>query len=162
MTNVTDIRRKFDFHENTFGTKNKNYEEQYLKDNKGKVRHYLWFSFSILSLSFVLVATNFVERCQQNFVFTSFSFKLTCVLFFSYLLVSMLCYSKVTSKYKSIIYFHLWKNHMYLCILDLSLAIGSIFTFTYSVYPAYQGACIAFTCLFALLLVSLNCMLLYD
>ena len=138
--------------------------ERYKKENIGKktkARHYVWMIATSAMIAFIGVVSKFMERCQTSLIFSTISFKTSCMLFATFICFSFICLTKVRIHKDHYIYF-LWHEQKALSIITILLAASAIILFTYAIWPAYEEASIVFATLGTLFLANLACVILYD
>lgn len=140
-----------------------NYQRYRFENNRrgSTIRFWIWIIPSSFFIVFLGWATNFVDRCRENFVFETITFKLSLLFFIigltfaSYVLYRLKEYNYHRAQMVRI---HLWASGITTvvsCLLFLIL-------FTISIYPAFHESSIAFTILAFMLLMNIGCLLLTD
>lgn len=126
-----------------------------------KAKFWVWIIFSIATIVFISVISNFYERCKNAFVFESFSLKFCLVCFIFFILVSSIILYRVRM-YRTDWIPAIWAHSKYLVIIDVLLCIALISLFGVAIYPAYKEASICYIVLFTLFIINLGCLILYD
>ena len=138
--------------------------ERYKMENIGKktkARHYVWMFATSAMIAFIGVTSKFMERCHTSLIFSTISFRISCMLFALFICMSFACLTKVRIHKDHYVYY-LWREHRVLSIVTLLLAVSAILLFTYAIWPAYEEASIVFATLGTLFLANLGCVILYD
>ena len=129
--------------------------------NPSKLRNWIWVFATSLMIGIIGYLTNFTEKCRASNCFNSISFRLCTLSFLGALgFASYLLYQTRTTTRNRPRF--LWEHYPTFSIISIGLCLVSIIFFSFAIYPAYQGAFMAFDCLALLLIVNLACVILYD
>lgn len=140
-----------------------NYQRYRFENNRRQstLRFWIWIIPSSFFIIFLGWATNFIDRCRENFIFESITFKFSMLFF----IISLAFASYVLYKLKEYTYhraqmvrIHLWASG----ITTVISCIASLILFTISIYPAFHESSIAFTILASMLFMNIGCLLLQD
>ena len=128
---------------------------------KGKGRYWAWIIASSSFLTFLVIVSQFMQRCRTALVFSSMPFKIAVLFFLIFIFGCFQCLMKVKIHKDHYVYY-IWHQNKIFAIITLSHAILAIGFFTYAIWPAYQEASIVFAVMGTLFLTNLGCLILYD